>query len=105
MLVRLSTIIEVELVGDATLAQAVDDLRHAFREAGKPYPALSKFLVRPAGEGNQVEIGLLLDGVQAKYAEDMAQEILSYVIEQVERRSANGNVAIERQDSSDLAFA
>lgn len=105
MLVRLSTTIEVELVAGSTLARAMDELRDAFREAGKHYPGLSKFLVRSSDEENEVEIGLLLDGVKAEYAEDMAEEIITYVIEIVERRGVNGDVAIERQDSSALAFA
>lgn len=99
---------EVDVNSVEAVEAVASRLRQAFNDVGYDYPAMTKFLVRiPDSNRHEIEIGIQLEDVNQKYADDLADEILDALISRVSSsgRGEDDRSTVALNQSSTLEFA
>lgn len=78
---ELLSTLSIEGSSDAPLHEFAEALKSAFGAVGPNFPAMVAYLVKEDLENGDIQVGIRFDGVNERYADDFATEILENVID------------------------
>jgi len=93
---ELSISLQVTSKRDAKLSHYASLLEDALVEALKEHPAITAYFVAADADSDEVRVGLRFEGMEAKYIEDTADEVLDAAIS----KASSADASAARQEST-----
>ena len=96
---ELRTTLLVEGLPKEMYSKLEADFSSAFEQVGDEYPGMVAFFANADPSNDEIELGIRFYGVQERFAEDVADEILEKVLARLDRIEEDMPTSLERESS------